>query len=434
MEYLLKRGVFTLSLSLCFLSVADARTVTIKESDVEPLMQAVSIVHHYYYKKVPFKLLFKDAARGMLEELDPHSSIMTAKESKALESSMSGKFVGIGVELVPEKSGLRVISPFDDSPAEKAGVKAGDMILEIDGRPIHQANLDRVIGLIRGKPGTSVRLTILHKGAKESTELVIVRERIKYKAVKSEPILDHYGYVRISAFQESVAKNLAKAVRKLKKKQSPMKGLVLDMRSNPGGLLTSAVDVSNVFLTPNKLKRYGKAVVSIKGRVPDSNEVFRVRGSQLLKGIPVVVLINGGSASAAEIVAGALQDYNRALIVGTRSFGKGSVQTIIPAADGINIKLTTALYYTPSGKQIQARGIIPDVYAPALSIKKESSEPYFRYGEAELDNHVQNHGTSNSEKLREKEAARHDALLELAEKDSQLYEAVALLEAQSKRF
>jgi carboxyl-terminal processing protease len=401
----------------------------LKEKDVESLMQTISAVHHYYYADIPFHSLFQDAASGMLKELDPHSTYLNRKEMKALRASMSGKFVGIGIEISPDKGALRVISPLEGSPAQKAGIKAQDLILRIDGVLVTDQGLEEAVEKIRGKAGTSVELIILHKGKTKPQSINVVRQQIKYRAVKSRLVLDHYGYIRISTFQDSLASDIKKAIHSFKRHAHPLKGVVLDLRSNPGGLLTASVDVSNLFLTPRELKKFKGRVVSIKGRAKESNEVFKAKGSTLLKGIPAVVLINGGSASASEIVAGALQDYKRAVVVGTRSFGKGSVQTVIPLTEDTAVKLTTALYYTPGGKQIQAYGIVPDVYAPALAIKKEDSEHYFRFDESDFGNHLTN-SSKIMAKSRAKEAAHHEALLKLAEKDSQLYEAISLLEAR----
>jgi carboxyl-terminal processing protease len=425
--------IFAISLTLSAAPVNAAENRSkLQEKDLESLMKTVSAVHHYYYKDIPLNQLFEDAAKGMLEELDPHSVYLNEKDRKALEASISGSFVGIGIEISPDKDALRVIAPLDGSPAAVAGIRANDLILRINGQLITtEEGVAEAVGKIRGKVGTSIDLTILHQGAKEPQEITVVRRKVKYKAVKSELLFDHYGYLRISMFQGPVAGNLVKAIHVFKRQAKPLKGIVLDLRSNPGGLLTSSVDVSNLFLTPGELKRYGGTIVAIKGRAKESNEIFRAKGSHLLQGIPVIVLINSGSASASEIVAGALQDYKRAVIVGTRSFGKGSVQTVIPLNKEAAIKLTTALYYTPANQQIQANGIIPDVYAPALVVKKEDSEHYFRFGESDYGNHVKNGVTDSATVSRRvKEAAYHEALLKLAAKDSQLYEAVSLLEAK----
>lgn len=429
LKQMIRAVVAVFLVSVMSVAVAADKQTKLEEKDVESLMKTVSVVHHYYYKQVPFSNLFEDAARGMLEELDPHSVFLNEKDLKVLETSISGKFVGIGVEISPDKGSLRVIAPLDESPAAKAGIKANDMIIRIDGQLITEQTMDEAVSKIRGRAGTHVELTVLHKGGKEPVDISVIREPIRYKAVKSDMLLGRYGYIRISTFQGPVAKNVKQAINAFVRHPKQLKGVILDLRSNPGGLLSSAVDVSDLFLSPQELKHYNNKIVSIKGRAKESNEIFRAKGSTLLKGIPVIVLINGGSASASEIVAGALQDYNRAVIVGTRSFGKGSVQTIIPLNKTAAIKLTTALYYTPANQQIQAHGIIPDVYAPALAVKKEDSEHYFRFEESDYVNHVQAtvHDRPNN---RVEEAAYHEALLKLAAKDSQLYEAVSLLEAR----
>ncbi len=427
---LIKKIAFGVLLTTTTVAIAlEQKPAKLEEKDVESFMKTVSAVNHYYYKEIPFRYLFEDAARGMLEELDPHSVFLNEKDMHALEASISGNFVGIGIELSPDKGALRVIAPLDGSPAQKAGIKPNDLILRIDGQLVTEESMDEAIALIRGRVGTSVNLLILHKGSKEPVEILVKREAIQYKAVTSELLLNRYGYIRISTFQGPVAKNVKLALSGFQHSAKHLDGIILDLRSNPGGLLNSAVHVSDLFLTKEQLKRYDNRIVSIKGRAKESNEIFRVKGSDILKDVPVVVLINGGTASASEIVAGALQDYRRAIIVGTRSFGKGSVQTVIPLGKDTAVKLTTALYYTPADQQIQAYGIVPDVYAPALVVEGKDSEHYFRLDESDYINHVKNAGKKRLEN-RVKEAQYHEALIKLAAKDSQLYEAVSLLESR----
>lgn len=420
-------GIVAVSMS----ASAFSSTPEISNSDTQPLMEAISIVHHFYYKPTAFDALFKGAAKGMLAELDPHSAFLSRQEMEQLKIGLDGRYVGIGIEVALEKSAIRVIAPLDGSPAKKAGIQAGDLILRVNGRLVHLMPVDDVIGMIRGKPGTSVSLTIMHVDGEKPETVKVVRKRIVYDAVKSKLITPHYGYARITSFQGNVGKNLKKAISQLKRKSGQLKGFILDLRSNPGGVLTSAVDVSSLFLTPKQLKRFNGRIVSIKGRLKQSNQVYRSKGSLLMKGVPLVVLINGASASASEIVAGAIQDYRRGLVLGTRSFGKGSVQTLIPTQNGAGIKITTALYYTPAGHQIQAHGVTPSVYVPALSVKKDKSEAYFRLEESDFGNHVKNNDKESHYKQREREAMKHNTLLKLAQTDSQLYQAVGLLESLS---
>ncbi len=299
--------------------------------------------------------LIENAINGMLTSLDPHSSYMNAKDAEEMRTQTKGEFGGLGIEVTMEDELVKVITPIDDTPAARAGVLAGDFISEIDGQPVRGLKLEDAVGKMRGEINTPIKLTILRKGADKPIELTIVRDIIPVRAVKSR-VEGDVGYLRIISFSEKTYDDLEKAIANIKKElpADKLKGYVLDLRLNPGGLLDQAINVSDAFLERGE-------VVSTRGRNAEETRRFSATPGDLTDGKPVVVLINGGSASASEIVAGALQDLHRATLVGTRSFGKGSVQTMVPLGENGMLRLTTALYYTPSGKSIQGTGISPDI-------------------------------------------------------------------------
>jgi carboxyl-terminal processing protease len=400
--------------------------------DVRRFVTAIATIHHYYIKDEKDGELFNDAIRGMVDTLDPHSSYLDSEDLKELNASVAGKFVGIGVELTLQEGMLKVISPLDDSPAEKAGIKPNDFILKVDGTLIRQIGLEEAIKRIKGEKGTKVSLTILRKDTEEPIQLSIIRDTINLVSVKSKLLEKNYGYVQISFFQGPVEKQLREALKQLKtKNKGKLSALVLDLRNNPGGLLDVSAAVADDFLDSKQLKKYHQNIVYTKGRAPGSDSEIKASPGDLIKDIPMVLLINGGSASASEIVAGALQDYGRAVILGTRSFGKGSVQTILPISDDSALKLTTALYYTPAGQVIQARGIIPDVTVPQLSIKDLDTKN-FMLDEADFENHLLPGKVKKQAKdeLEENETTLKSQL-ELAQSDYQLYQALITLKAMN---
>jgi len=326
-----------------------------------------------YVEPIEDKKLINEALNGMLSGLDPHSTFLDLDHFKDLEMGTSGEFGGLGIEVGMQDGFVLVISPIEDTPAYKAGLKSGDLIMKLDSTDVKGLTLNEAVKLMRGKPSTTIKLQILRKGVDSPFELKVTRAKIKTKSVKAKLIEPNYAYIRITQFQERTGEDLAKALKKLRAENKfAFNGIILDMRNNPGGLLNSSVAVSAAFL------KEGQLVVYTEGRAPDSKmnlttspENFIRNNSEKnnylkklpadIKNTPMVVLINNGSASASEIVAGALQDHKRALVVGTRSFGKGSVQSILPMANGTAIKLTTARYFTPNGRSIQGKGIVPDV-------------------------------------------------------------------------
>ncbi|HEX4506419.1 MAG TPA: S41 family peptidase [Alphaproteobacteria bacterium] len=335
------------------------------------------IVRNQYFKPVPDDKLVEASINGMVSSLDPHSSYMNPKDYADLSSQTKGEFGGLGLEVTQENGIVKVESPIDDTPAFKANIKSGDLITHIDGEPIVGVPLNDAVEKMRGAPGTQIKLTLRHNEKGDPFEVTLTREVIKVPSVKSRVESDNVGYIRISSFSEQTQPGLDKAITDLKGQLgNKLSGYVIDLRNNPGGLLNSAISVSNTFLDSGE-------IVSTRGRNPDDVDHMDAKpGLDKTKGIPVVVLINGGTASAAEIVSGALQDHHRAIIMGTQSFGKGSVQTILPLKNEGGLRLTTAEYFTPSGRSIQAKGITPDIEVHQSKI--EELEQAGRLHEADL--------------------------------------------------
>src|ERR1700676_1558588 len=308
-----------------------------------------------YVDPVSDKEILENAINGMLTGLDPHSSYMNAKAFKDMQVQTKGEFGGLGLEVTEDKGLIKVVSPIDDTPAFRAGVKAGDIITALDGKTVLGLSLNDAVDRMRGAPNSRITLTVKREGSDNPLEIPVVREIIKINVVKARMEPDGIGYVRLSQFTEKPDSGIRDAVKELKNKAGgPLHALILDLRNDPGGLLDQAISVSSSFIEQGE-------IVSTRARHPDDSQRWDARGSGILGGAPLVVLINGGSSSASEIVAGALQDHRRAVLIGTKSFGKGSVQTVIPLPGGGAMRLTTARYYTPSGRSIQATGILPDV-------------------------------------------------------------------------
>lgn len=369
-------------------------TKDIPIADIDRFTTAIQQVKEYYVEPVKDDALFDNAIRGMLAGLDPHSSYLDTAEYADLQSTTQGEFGGLGIEVDMDNDLIRVVSPMDDTPAAKAGLKPGDLIIKINNNPTDGMSLTDAVSQMRGPKGSPITLTVIRKGAKEPLQFKMVREVIRVQSIKSKLLEPGYAYVRISQFQEPTANDLVTTIKKLEAaNQAPLKGFVLDLRNNPGGLLDSAIAVSDDFLDSKKLGD-NKLIVYTKGRTPSSNFKANANSVDLINGIPMIVLINGGSASAAEIVAGALQDHKRAIIMGKTSFGKGSVQTILPLDDKHGVKITTALYYTPNGRSIQAKGIVPDIDVNELEITNSpaNNNNLLDIKEADLAKHLANGG------------------------------------------
>jgi carboxyl-terminal processing protease len=360
-------------LLLCTPAIWAAEEVTEPQADETTVSDEVSVedirvftavfreVQRSYVEPVSAEQLMKSAIRGLLLDLDPHSAYLQKTDLQSLTDDTNGRYGGLGIEVQIRAGMLTVIAPIDDTPAARAGIQPGDVITRIDGIAVESENADVAIDRMRGKAGSKVDITVMRAG-QPSFDLTLVREVIDITAVRGRLLAPGFGYVRIAAFQTNTATETAKRIAALIKPGKPLDGLVLDLRSNPGGLLDAAVDVSDLFLESGP-------IVSTRGRVALASAEFTANPGDVLKGAPLVILVDGGSASASEIVAGALQDRRRALILGQRTFGKGSVQSVLPLASGEAIKLTTALYYTPNGRSIQAEGIEPDVQLQAAELK-----------------------------------------------------------------
>jgi carboxyl-terminal processing protease len=376
-----------------------------------------------YVEPVENKELLEGAISGMLSSLDPHSAYLPPKNYKKMEEHTTGEFGGLGMEVGMEDGFVKVISPIDDTPAQKAGVKAGDLIIKLDDHPVKGKSLADAVKIMRGKPGSKITLTIVRQGEDKPIVKELTRAIIKVKSVKEQLLNDGMGYVRISQFQMRTGEDLVKTIEKLEKEnKGPLNGLVLDLRNNPGGVLRAAVEVSDAFLNDG-------LIVYTKGRVKNSEMNFEAEAGDLMEGKPIVVLINEGSASASEIVSGALQDQKRALIAGRTSFGKGSVQTLIPLNNGGAIKVTTARYYTPSGRSIQAEGIKPDIEIDQVKVEKLQAPDFTRIKEKDLSGHLdgENEDEESTKKLTKEQKASQKALEELLANDYELHEALSLL-------
>ncbi len=397
--------------------------------DVERFSTAINQIKHYYVKPIKNKKIFNHAIKGMLSGLDPHSAYLDEESYKELQSSTHGEFGGIGIEVTMEKGLIKVVTPLDDTPAAKAGIKAGDYIVRINNTPIVGMSLREAVKKMRGRVGEPLSLTILRKGSKKPIKKKVIREIIQVKSVKSRLIENKYAYVRLSHFQTMTAKNMLRAIAKLQKKTNGhLQGLILDLRNNPGGLLDSAIETSDAFID-NKGNNKEAIIVYTKGRTKGSKFVATASPGAVLNGAPIVVLINNGSASGSEIVAGALKDNHRALLVGTKSFGKGSVQTVLPLDDKTGIKLTTAFYYTPSGRSIQAKGILPDIVVNEVVIpkNKELEEKLSELSEADLKGHL----VEPSNKDKKKAKAKLSESKKLLHEDYQLHQALNILKGMS---
>ncbi len=387
-------------------------------------------IKQHYVDQMDDATLIDNAIQGMVNGLDPHSSYLKPEDHDDLKVSTTGKFGGLGIEVGMEDGFVKVISPIDDTPAQRAGIQAGDLVIRLDDVSVKGMSLSDAVDKMRGKPGTEIVLTVVREGADKPLTITIVRDIIRIQSVRSRMLEPGYAYVRISQFQEATARSLHKTVDKLEEENGgSLKGLVLDLRNNPGGVLQAAVGVSDAFLR-------GGLVVYTEGRDSDAEQRYKADSEDVLDDAPLVVLVNSGSASASEIVAGALQDHRRALIVGTQTFGKGSVQTVLPMRDGGALKITTARYFTPNGRSIQAEGIKPDIELGNLKVAKdEENARSTAVAERNLQGHLEN-GNGDAppaEAAKDakdaKDAAKTDqpSGAKLAEKDFELFQALNLL-------
>ncbi|OGV28396.1 MAG: peptidase S41 [Legionellales bacterium RIFCSPHIGHO2_12_FULL_37_14] len=423
--------VFILSMMVMLFTPSFANeedeTQQVPMEEVQRFSNAMGLIKKYYVKPVDDKVLFENAIRGMLSGLDPHSAYLDEAEYTELQTATSGEFGGLGIEVSMEDDVIKVITPLVDTPAYNAGIKSGDYIIKIGPQAVQGMKLKDAVDLMRGQIGSKVNLTIVRKGGDKPKVYHLTREKIIIKSVKSRILDNNYGYVRLTQFQALTPEEMKKAILALKKQAGgELKGLILDLRNNPGGLLDAAIQVSDAFLDKTKQSAKPELIVYTEGRFPGSEFKAIANPGDILNKAPLVVLINHGSASASEIVAGALKDNKRAIVVGTQSFGKGSVQTVLPVDDKRAIKLTTALYYTPSGVSIQAKGITPDIVIEEMKIPKDTNNDALEFSEASLNGHLANKADLKKTKgaIATKKVEDEDALMH---EDYQLYSALTIL-------
>jgi carboxyl-terminal processing protease len=424
MRLIAKHRSLVILLLLClglglFMSGQTVRNVLAVPGDeyesLETFTNILAIVKKNFVDEADTKDLVEGAINGMLSSLDPHSAYLTPDLYKELQMETQGRFGGLGIEITIRNGILTVVSPIEDTPADKVGIKAGDQILKIEDEFTKDMTLVQAVKKMRGAKGTKLTITVKREGVSELLAFTLVRDTIRVQSVRSRTLEEGYGYIRIAQFQERTDRDLQRALEKLSSEKGGMKGLVLDLRNNPGGLLTQAVRVSDLFLESG-------LIVYTDGRLENQKQKYFARKESSWMQFPMVVLVNGGSASAAEIVAGALQDHKRAIILGTKTFGKGSVQTILPLDDHSALRLTTARYYTPKGRSIQATGIVPDIVMDSVPLQDakldEKKRPSLR--EENLPGHLQNQQNQQDkekpppEKEKEEEGIDNDAQLKRA--------------------
>jgi len=399
-------------------------TGTLPLDELRLFAQVLQQVRDAYVEPVSDQELLEAAIHGLLFRLDPHSSYLDPKDFSDLQVSTSGEFGGVGVEIGMGDNFLRVISPIDDTPASRAGIKPGDLVIRIDGDSVKGMSLSEAVERMRGEIGSRIELTIMREGRDKPFDVKLVREKIKMTSVRTRELAPGYAWVRIGQFQVNTGADTAKALKALQNGAQPLRGIVLDMRNNPGGVLGGAQQVADLFLDSGN-------IVYTEGREGSAQHRMDATAGDVLNGLPIVVLVNAGTASASEIVAGALQDHRRAVIVGTPTFGKGSVQTVFPLMNDRGLKLTTARYFTPSGRSIQAQGIVPDIRINDARLTQREEEGAFR--EADLPGHLANNNGAPERKGKDNTAGKPEAEKPkaLADEDYQLYEALNILQGMA---
>lgn len=401
-------------------------SATIPIDQLRTFTDVFTRIKRNYVEEVSDEELLELAIRGMLSGLDPHSAYLDEEQYNELRIGTSGEFGGLGIEVGMEDGFVKVVSPIDDTPAQRAGVLAGDLIIRLDDKSVKGLTLNDAVKLMRGKPGSPISLTIVREGADAPLKIEVVRDIIQVNSVRERLIEGGFGYVRISSFQNKTTRSLVSSVRELTERHgTDLRGLVLDLRNNPGGVLSAAVGVSDAFLEEG-------LVVYTDGRDRDNHLSYSARRGDILQGAPLIVLVNQGSASASEIVAGALQDHRRAIILGRTTFGKGSVQTIQDLPNGGAVKLTTARYFTPDGRSIQAEGIVPDIEVGNFQLQQENANSLTPISESSLSGHLSNPNDEEAAESAEEDEAEMDPdapvkLRDIANTDYTLYEAVNLL-------
>lgn len=395
----------------------EARITPLPIEEVRTFTEVFNRIKTDYVVPVEDKKLLEDAIQGMLAGLDPHSAYLDAEAFKDIRVGTEGEFGGLGIEVTMEDGFVKVVSPIEDTPAARAGLKTNDLIIRLDDKAVKGLTLNDAVKMMRGKPGSQITLTVAREGETKPLKFTLTRAVIRIQSVKAKMLGDGFAHLRVTQFQINTANNLKEAIDRLtKENKGPIAGAVLDLRNNPGGVLNAAVAISDAFLEKGR-------IVYTEGRVSDAQLKFDATPADLLNGAPMVVLVNGGSASASEIVAGALQDHKRAVVMGTKTFGKGSVQTIIPMSNGAALKITTARYYTPNGRSIQATGIVPDIETEEAKVtKREGTDEGLR--EADLTRHLEN---DKAESANNGKSVKLDSSGE----DYQLQEALNLLKGIS---
>lgn len=383
-------------------------------NELRVFAEAFNRISAAYVEDIDDRTLLDNAIKGMLSQLDPHSAYLDKDSFKDLQETTSGNYGGLGIEIGMDDGFVKVIAPMDDTPAAKAGIEPGDLIVQLDGTPTKGMNITEAIEIMRGEPGSDIKLTVVRSGTSTPEDLTLTREVIKVASVRQRYLEDGYGYLRIAQFQSGTGDEVDKAIIKLKD-EGDLTGLIIDLRNNPGGVLQSAVQVSDAFIDDG-------LIVYTLGRLDNAELRYNATRPDTISGVPIVVLVNEGTASASEIVAGALQDHGRAVIMGTSTFGKGSVQTILPLSSDKAIKLTTARYYTPNGKSIQAEGIEPDIWVDRSKVTPVKSNPW-RLREKNLPKHLE----GDAEAVAESEGSPERPNMDLAVRDYQLNEALTLL-------
>jgi carboxyl-terminal processing protease len=412
----------TLSSGVLADKTAAPNTAALPYEDLQNFVRVMELVKKGYVEPVDDKTLLNNAMRGMLEGLDPHSAYLSGDDFQSFETSIKGEFGGLGIEVQMQDGLVKVISPIDDTPAARAGIQPGDYIVKIDDQPVKGLTLAEAVDKMRGKPGTGIVLTVAREGSNQPLTFDLKREVVKLVSVRSRMLEPGYGYVRISSFNQRTGESFENELSKLVSgAEGGLKGVVLDLRNNPGGSLDEAIRVADALLDKG-------TIVSVRSRDPSENREFSARPGDMLKGSPIVVLVNSGSASAAEIVAGALQDDRRALLLGAKTFGKGSVQTVMRISDESAVKLTTARYYTPSGRSIQALGIDPDITVTQLKLAADDSQADFMpVTEADLKGSLTNENGKSDEAKLEAQRKIVDDEQKLAQSDYTLYQGLSML-------
>jgi carboxyl-terminal processing protease len=387
-------------------------------TDIRRFTDAFAQIKANYVEDVSDEVLLESAIRGMLDGLDPHSAYLTKDDFSDLQESTSGEFGGLGIEVTMENGFVKVVSPIDDTPAQRAGIQPGDLLIRLDEKPVKGMNLNEAVKLMRGKPGSTIELTIVREGSEGPFKLAVKRDLIRVKSVRGKLIEPGYAYVRISTFQTRTGRDMVALIEKLiKENKNQLKGLILDLRNNPGGVLSAAREVADAFLEEG-------LVVYTKGRAEDAEMKYNATPGDVINRAPIVVMVNGGSASASEIVAGAIQDHVRGIIMGTPTFGKASVQTVLHLDSGSALKLTTARYYTPKGRSIQAEGIKPDIKLRRARVELLEEDPVESVKESSLSGHLDN--PQDKSKKSEQKKTEGDAPIP-ADHDYELFEALNLL-------